>query len=144
MYFSNPVKHIFTLSFVSGHVWVKDVPTHYFWISLGNLDANKILMGKWFTCAQHWVAQQPAFIGTSNNCTYTWNILQALNTKPLWANGHSTQGLYPSTKYFKRETFIDNWMTWQSTQPLSCQVGYEIWCPAQNLLQCHRQAKRII
>jgi hypothetical protein len=42
MYFFNPVKW----TFVSGHAWVKDVPTHYFWISLGNLDANEILMGK--------------------------------------------------------------------------------------------------
>ncbi len=138
------MKHISTLSFVSGHVWAKDVPTHYFWISLGNIDANKILMGKSFTSAQHWVAQQSSFIGTSNNCTYAWNILQEHNTKPLWANGHSTQGLYPCTTYFKTETFIENWMTWQSTQLLSCPVGYEIWCPAQNLMQCHRQYKRII
>ncbi len=130
MFFSNPVKHISTLSFVSGHVEVKDVPTHYFWISLGNIDANKILMGKWFTCAKHWVAQQSSSIGTSNNCTYAWNILQEHNTKPLWANGHSTQGLYPCTTHFKRETSlrIEYDMTINSTTLMSS----GIW----NLMPC--------
>jgi hypothetical protein len=41
-----------------------------------------------------------------SNCTYAWNILQEHNTNLLWANGHSTQGLYKSTKYFKRETLL--------------------------------------
>jgi len=134
MFFSNPVKHIFTLSFVSGHIWVKDVPTHYFWISLSNLDANKILMGKWFTCAQHWVAQQSSFIGTSNNCTYAWNILQEHHSKPLWANGHSAQGLYPCTKYFKRETLLR--IEWHNSQLNHFHVKWDTESDALHKICC--------
>jgi len=47
-FFSNWVKHTFTLSFVTGHVCVKDIPTHYWWISLGKLVANKRMHGTFY------------------------------------------------------------------------------------------------
>jgi hypothetical protein len=107
------VKHTFTLSFVSGHGWVKDIPTHYWWVSLGNLVAHKTLVGKRFTCAQYWVSQQSSFVGVSSNCAYAWNIRQGHNTNvALMAKAHKVCNHPP--KYFKRETLLR--IEWHDSQ----------------------------
>ncbi len=92
-FFSNRVKFIIILSFVSGHICVKDIPTHYWWISLGKLVANKILVDNDLPVPNIGFANSPLLFEFQNDCMYVWNILHRHNTNPFWANGHSIQGL---------------------------------------------------
>jgi hypothetical protein len=66
----------------------------------------EIAQHQWFEIAQHQTKVGNRYYLLQLHCMYGWNILHGHNNNPLWTNSLGTQGLYPSTKYFKRETLL--------------------------------------
>ncbi len=65
---------------------------------------------------------------------YAWNILHGHNADPCSAHGQSTQGLYPSMKYFKRETLLR--IEWHDSQLNHFHVKWDTESDALHKICC--------